>query len=698
MMLMLLGACPYVVDLDDTGVLTVELARLEIEAKGLDFGEVDVGEWSSLGTTVTNSGHAPVGLELTAVGDNDDAFCVHWQVTTPGCSWPVNADAKSDTGGGPSPRDTGTEPAPAAVCDDGSTSAVDAIVLEPGCSIAAVAVFSPTTPGPHLAGMRVNTVRNEATEAGGATAPDPRNFVQHVRLDGVGAGPPLAQRSLVADPPTVDFAWRWPDGGSELASFDLVNMGNVPLTLDAIDTSGCPEVAVSAEPGAGTVLAVGDRATVGLAYTAATPTSWRCWISATTAEGASASPGLAAALPSRDEAPTLSITAPTFAERIASTDVLEVSLDLADDLQPSSSLDVTVASLATGASVAGTPADDSGRASFLLPAGALSAGADTIIVSVTDVSGNKTKAAVPLRVDVEPSEDTDGDAWSVSEGDCDDADATAFPGAVETADAVDDDCDLVVDEGTTAYDDDGDGFTEADGDIDDGDAGNYPGGVESADRRDNDGDGLIDEGTSAYDDDGDGFSENDDDCHDSDPLVSPVATEVCDGKDTDCDGLNEDAEGLDCEEGLSLAYLDVTPDACTPGETVELELVGVGVSSLTWGTDQEWSADRFTATGELSVSMPCPDPEHSAGLLVTVFALAATAEGKQAWVDARLAAYPNADHLDYRDSIGEPKVVVTACNPTGAASVVGALGVVAIAAGVRRRRGGLPWLRFTFAA
>jgi hypothetical protein len=88
--------------------------------------------------------------------------------------------------------------------------------------------------------------------------------------------------------------------------------------------------------------------------------------------------------------------------------------------------------------------------------------------------------------------------------------------------------------------------------------------------------------------------------------------------------------------------------------------------------------------------MPCPDPEHSAGLLATVFALAATAEGNQAWVDARLVAYPNADLLDYRDSIGEPKVVVTACNPTGAASVVGALWVVAIAAGVRRRKRGLP--------
>jgi hypothetical protein len=40
--------------------------------------------------------------------------------------------------------------------------------------------------------------------------------------------------------------------------------------------------------------------------------------------------------------------------------------------------------------------------------------------------------------------------------DCDDADATAFPGATEALDGADQDCDGLVDEGTTAFDDDGD--------------------------------------------------------------------------------------------------------------------------------------------------------------------------------------------------------------------------------------------------
>ncbi len=85
--------------------------------------------------------------------------------------------------------------------------------------------------------------------------------------------------------------------------------------------------------------------------------------------------------------------------------------------------------------------------------------------------------------------DDDGDGWcegptcadeSLS-GDCDDrsddvspADGLpdgrfAFPGATELADWYDNDCDVIVDEGTVNYDDDGDGFTENGGDCDDTD-------------------------------------------------------------------------------------------------------------------------------------------------------------------------------------------------------------------------------------
>ena len=54
-----------------------------------------------------------------------------------------------------------------------------------------------------------------------------------------------------------------------------------------------------------------------------------------------------------------------------------------------------------------------------------------------------------------------------------------------------------------------------------------PGAVESADWRDNDCDGTVDEGTVNYDDDGDGYTETGGDCDDSDPDNSPAMGNIC---------------------------------------------------------------------------------------------------------------------------------------------------------------------------
>jgi hypothetical protein len=48
--------------------------------------------------------------------------------------------------------------------------------------------------------------------------------------------------------------------------------------------------------------------------------------------------------------------------------------------------------------------------------------------------------------------------------------------------------------------------------------------------------GVVDEGTSLFDDDGDGQTEVNFDCNDDDPLIFQGATEWCDGADNDCDG------------------------------------------------------------------------------------------------------------------------------------------------------------------
>ncbi len=165
--------------------------------------------------------------------------------------------------------------------------------------------------------------------------------------------------------------------------------------------------------------------------------------------------------------------------------------------------------------------------------------------------------------------------------DCDDSNPAVRPGAVESCDGRDDDCDGFTDEGaTTRYhrdaDDDGHGdpavhvdacapppgHVEPAGDCDDGNRLVGPGAVEACDGRDDDCDGFTDEGaTTRYyrDADEDGYGDSADyvdacspqtgrvlrpfDCNDRDPLVRPDVTAFAatptagGGYDWDCDGI-----------------------------------------------------------------------------------------------------------------------------------------------------------------
>ncbi|MFZ5477995.1 MAG: putative metal-binding motif-containing protein [Myxococcota bacterium] len=172
--------------------------------------------------------------------------------------------------------------------------------------------------------------------------------------------------------------------------------------------------------------------------------------------------------------------------------------------------------------------------------------------------------------------DADGyDSTTCGGSDCDDGDAGVNPGASETCDGEDDDCDGSVDEGVTnTYyrDADSDGYgtsaTTTTGcsapsgyvsnstDCDDGDASISPGDPERCNDVDDDCDGSIDEGlaTSTYyrDADSDGYGTSSStisdcsapsgyvslstDCDDTDRLQYPGASERCNGEDDDCDG------------------------------------------------------------------------------------------------------------------------------------------------------------------
>ncbi len=170
------------------------------------------------------------------------------------------------------------------------------------------------------------------------------------------------------------------------------------------------------------------------------------------------------------------------------------------------------------------------------------------------------------------------DGFTAQGGDCDDADAAAFPGSVERCGGGDDDCDGTADEEAVDppawfADADGDGYGDAAitavacdvptghvadaTDCDDTDAGVNPGADEVCGGVDEDCSGEVDDDPvdTAWwypDADADGWGDDagataacvgpegwatvGDDCDDLDPAVHPEAEERCDALDRDCDG------------------------------------------------------------------------------------------------------------------------------------------------------------------
>jgi hypothetical protein len=194
-------------------------------------------------------------------------------------------------------------------------------------------------------------------------------------------------------------------------------------------------------------------------------------------------------------------------------------------------------------------------------------------------------------------------------GDCDDALASVNPGATEVCDGVDQDCDDVIDDGTTGStwygDADGDGFgdpnevtescTQPEGTVTDGTDCNdalaavNPGAAEICDVLDNDCDGVVDDdatdGTTWYADaDGDGFGVTattavaceapsgfvrfDGDCDDGDVAYHPSApeTDCSDPNDYNCDGFagatDSDGDGFaaceECDDGVATVFPGAT--------------------------------------------------------------------------------------------------------------------------------------------
>lgn len=167
--------------------------------------------------------------------------------------------------------------------------------------------------------------------------------------------------------------------------------------------------------------------------------------------------------------------------------------------------------------------------------------------------------------------------YAVNNTDCNDTDSTVHPNAIETCDGIDNDCDSLVDEGSTFYPDtDGDGYGNGDEssnkivaceqpsgfvlsntDCNDSDTTIHPGAIEICNGMDDNCNGQIDEGLLSYfyiDTDNDGYGSGTDsllactvpagysvnklDCNNTDASIYPGAVEICDdGKDNNCSSL-----------------------------------------------------------------------------------------------------------------------------------------------------------------
>jgi hypothetical protein len=183
----------------------------------------------------------------------------------------------------------------------------------------------------------------------------------------------------------------------------------------------------------------------------------------------------------------------------------------------------------------------------------LSVGSHLLTFSATDPDGFTTEATTWFDVLPNLDVDDDNDGWTIAEGDCDDANASVHPTAVDVAyDGIDQDCF----DGDLA-DVDGDGYDAAEAggpDCDDSNVQVSPAETEVPyDGVDND----CNPQTRDDDVDGDGFVQADD-CNDADPLAWPGAVEVpYDGSDNDCDSATPDDDldrdgyplATDCDDG-----------------------------------------------------------------------------------------------------------------------------------------------------
>ena len=212
---------------------------------------------------------------------------------------------------------------------------------------------------------------------------------------------------------------------------------------------------------------------------------------------------------------------------------------------------------------------------------------------------------------VPPNEvDGDGDG-RLACGDCNDNNLTVYPGAPQLCDGLNNDCDAP---GWPAVppnevDGDGDGRPVC-GDCNDGHPAVYPGAPQACDGINNDCDhpgwpSLA--GTNEVDDDGDSLSECQGDCTDANATTYPGAPPICDGLNNDCNapgwpwlpGTNEaDDDGdsfSECQTDCNDAVSAVYPGAPPTCDGLNNDCNAPGWPGLAGTNEADSDGDSFSA-------------------------------------------------------------------------------------------------------
>ncbi len=578
----------------------------------------------------------------------------------------------------------------------------------------------------------------------------------HVGFHGVSSGE-LAEAS--ASPPEVDFGFTF-RGEEVRRTFTVSNTGSAPMELVDVEFSGgaaddtiflsCPNATIQACNWRQAILPILQQAPIGPGEgvdieVAFTPTNQ---------QAQAAQIVLHTSDPQRPELPVLvrgnsseyNCTPPEVNELLTpgpleypsmATQDLEVSIVANDSEQPRNSILIDM--IVSGEQKEDAFTDLTGLAEFDLDLSntdplegpVFTPGLHTIRLEAKDscLLTDAVTMVVYLGGTLSNA-DGDGDGYDTSEGDCDDADPTSYPSALELLDGVDNDCDGSVDNDTAVWDDDCDGYCESnsqclgqgpaldgnlcaiplaeqpyndcndlnrdyddDGDFDGADV--HPGATEGQNRRDDDCDGIIDEETNFYDDDGDGFTESTGDCDDDDPTVFGGARdedgnvvgggfEFCDEADNDCDGTTDENCVSDTSAPRAVGDVILTQWEIPLGEQVTASVVVLSEDeSLTYS----WSSDVGTFPGGTAgdtVVWAAPEwnednvalwPEGAfANLIVTV----TDSQGRSTQAFTTVAMW-----------VGGPGAFTTTCGCSAVHALPGASGgalLFVLAAAVRLRR------------